>query len=200
MNTKEEKKMQKQERSTVSISVEMLQSLNDYVKELNVHYQKFEEYQEGTRLKKPKGIAPITVKTFTEAALRYFIYHKIDPRFYEDGSIGNQINRLRNHILGFIVKQENTLLKPLSMELSNLKGQLSTLQGIAQKDDLLVLKNKLEDGHLDQELATLETNAILMGLLQVLFDMMEVSEPERKRLELLLQKKGGEYVEKQTAS
>ncbi len=67
-------------------------------------------------------IQKLTMKMFSEAALNYFIKHKIDPRFFDDSdSLANQVVRLRNQIFSFLQVQERQYLIPINTNLAELK-------------------------------------------------------------------------------
>ena len=77
--------------------------------------------------KKLKVPQKLTLKVFTEAALLHFVKNKFDPRYYQDDSIATSINRLRNHILGFIVTQENKYIRPFQQDIIALKNEVSAV-------------------------------------------------------------------------
>lgn len=119
----------------------------------------------------------LTLKVFAEAALLHFIKNKFDPRYYQDDSIATAINRLRNHILGFIVTQENKLIRPFQQDI------------IALKNEITLLKKGLEFDTQTVEETALETQGTKMGLVHILFEILEVAQSERPKLEDLLQLK-----------
>lgn len=177
-------KEQMNKRSTISISVPVLEKANTCIKELNIQFENFEKKSDltanissGKTVK--KGIElrdtskKLTIKTFTEAALLHFVKYKIDPRFYEDESIPTAINRLRNQLFAFLQVQERQIILPFQQDISQLKLHIpETVEATA-----------------------METQGTLMGLLYVLFEMLQVDKKEQIRLEQLLQQKGIEFIE-----
>ena len=93
------------------------------------------------------------------------------------------MNRLRNHILGFIVTQEKKYIRPFQQDI------------IALKNEVSLLKRSLELDTQTVEETALETQGTLMGLVHILFEMLEIEKAERPKLENLLQQKGIEYIE-----
>ncbi len=182
------------ERTTISISKEILDKANFAIAELNVLFDNYEktiltEHQIAIKEqikkadKKLKVPQKLTLKVFTEAALLHFIKNKFDPRYYQDDSIATAMNRLRNHILGFIVTQENKYIRPFQQDI------------IALKNEVSLLKKSLEVDTQTVEETALETQGTLMGLVHIMFEMLEVEKVERPKLENLLQQKGIEYIE-----
>ncbi len=182
------------ERTTISISKEILDKANFAIAELNVLFENYEktiltEHQIAIKEqikkadKKLKAPQKLTLKVFTEAALSHFIKSKFDPRYYQDDSIATAMNRLRNHILGFIVTQENKYIRPFQQDI------------IALKNEVSLLKRSLELDTQTVEETALETQGTLMGLVHILFEMLEIEKAERPKLENLLQQKGIEYIE-----
>ena len=182
------------ERTTISISKGILAKATIAVAELNFLFENYEktsltEHQitiKGQIHKADKTIKTpekLTLKVFAEAALLHFIKNKYDPRYYQDDSIATAINRLRNHILGFIVTQENKLIRPFQQDI------------IALKNEMSLLKKGLEFDTQTVEETALETQGTLMGLVHILFEILEVEKSKRPKLENLLQQKGIEYIE-----
>lgn len=182
------------ERTTISISKEILDKANFAIAELNVLFDNYEktiltEHQIAIKEqikkadKKLKVPQKLTLKVFTEAALLHFIKNKFDPRYYQDDSIATAMNRLRNHILGFIVTQENKYIRPFQQDI------------IALKNEVSLLKKSLEVDTQTVEETALETQGTLMGLVHIMFEMLEIEKVERPKLENLLQQKGIEYIE-----
>ncbi len=194
MNTKTQIQTKTIERTTISISKEILDKANLAIAELNILFENYEKasltqhqiaikeqiHKADKKLKVPQKL---TLKVFTEAAILHFIKNKFDPRYYQDDSIATAINRLRNHILGFIVTQENKLIRPFQQDIITLKKEIS------------LLKKGLELDTQTVEETALETQGTLMGLVHILFEMLEVSQTERPKLENILQQKGIEYIE-----
>ena len=194
MNAKTQIQAKTIERTTISISKEILDKANFAIAELNVLFENYEkailtEHQIAIKKqikkadKKLKVPQKLTMKVFTEAALLHFIKNKFDPRYYQDDSIATAINRLRNHILGFIVTQENKYIRPFQQDI------------IALKNEVSLLKRSLELDTQTVEETALETQGTLMGLVHILFEMLEIEKAERPKLENLLQQKGIEYIE-----
>jgi len=194
MNAKAQIQAKTTERTTVSISKEILDKANFAIVELNVLFENYEktiltEHQIAIREqikkadKKLKVPQKLTMKVFTEAALLHFVKNKFDPRYYQDDSIATAMNRLRNHILGFIVTQENKYIRPFQQDI------------IALRNEVSLLKKSLELDTQTVEETALETQGTLMGLVHILFEMLEIEEAERPKLENLLQQKGIEYIE-----
>ncbi|WP_305952021.1 BfmA/BtgA family mobilization protein [Emticicia oligotrophica] len=194
MNVKTQIPIKTIERTTISISKEILEKANFAIAELNVLFDNYEktiltEHQIAIKEqikkadKKLKVPQKLTLKVFAEAALLYFIKNKFDPRYYLDDSIATAMNRLRNHILGFIVTQENKYIRPFQQDI------------IALKNEVSLLKKSLEIGTQTVEETALETQGTLMGLVHILFEMLEIEKAERPKLENLLQQKGIEYIE-----
>lgn len=194
MNAKAQIQAKTTERTTVSISKEILDKANFAIVELNVLFENYEktiltEHQIAIKEqikkadKKLKVPQKLTMKVFTEAALLHFVKNKFDPRYYQDDSIATAINRLRNHILGFIVTQENKYIRPFQQDI------------IALKNEVSLLKKSLELDTQTVEETALETQGTLMGLVHILFEMLEIEKAERPKLENLLQQKGIEYIE-----
>lgn len=194
MNVKTQIPIKTIERTTISISKEILDKANLAIAELNVLFDNYEktiltEHQIAIKEqikkadKKLKVPQKLTLKVFTEAALLHFIKNKFDPRYYQDDSIATAMNRLRNHILGFIVTQENKYIRPFQQDI------------IALKNEISLLKRSLELETQTVEETALETQGTLMGLVHILFEMLEIEEAERPKLENLLQQKGIEYIE-----
>jgi len=194
MNAKAQIQAKTTERTTVSISKEILDKANFTIVELNVLFENYEktiltEHQIAIREqikkadKKLKVPQKLTMKVFTEAALLHFVKNKFDPRYYQDDSIATAMNRLRNHILGFIVTQENKYIRPFQQDI------------IALRNEVSLLKKSLELDTQTVEETALETQGTLMGLVHILFEMLEIEEAERPKLENLLQQKGIEYIE-----
>lgn len=194
MNAKTQIQAKTIERTTISISKEILDKANFAIAELNVLFENYEkailtEHQIAIKEqikkadKKLKVPQKLTLKVFTEAALLHFVKNKFDPRYYQDDSIATAINRLRNHILGFIVTQENKYIRPFQQDI------------IALKNEVSLLKKSLEIGTQTVEETALETQGTLMGLAHILFEMLEIEKVERPKLENLLQQKGIEYIE-----
>ncbi|WP_394990700.1 hypothetical protein [Emticicia sp.] len=181
-------------RGDIRISEAILEKTKIAVAELNILFENYEktsltEHQitiKGQIQKADKTIKipeKLTLKVFAEAALLHFIKNKYDPRYYQDDSIATAINRLRNHILGFIVTQENKLIRPFQQDI------------IAMKNEMSLLKKNIEFDTQTVEETALETQGTLMGLVHILFEMLEIEKSERPKLENLLQKKGIEYIE-----
>lgn len=194
MNAKTQIQAKTIERTTISISKEILDKANFAIAELNVLFENYEktiltEHQIAIKEqikkadKKLKVPQKLTIKVFTEAALLHFVKNKFDPRYYQDDSIATAINRLRNHILGFIVTQENKYIRPFQQDIIALKSEVS------------LLKKSLELDTQTVEETALETQGTLMGLVHILFEMLEIENAERPKLESLLQQKGIEYIE-----
>jgi hypothetical protein len=194
MNAKAQIQAKTTERTTVSISKEILDKANFAIVELNVLFENYEktiltEHQIAIREqikkadKKLKVPQKLTMKVFTEAALLHFVKNKFDPRYYQDDSIATAMNRLRNHILGFIVTQENKYIRPFQQDI------------IALRNEVSLLKKSLELDTQTVEETALETQGTLMGLVHILFEMLEIEKAERPKLENLLQQKGIEYIE-----
>lgn len=194
MNAKAQIQAKTIERTTISISKEILDKTNFAITELNVLFDNYEktiltEHQIAIKEqikkadKKLKVPQKLTIKVFTEAALLHFIKNKFDPRYYQDDSISTAINRLRNHILGFIVTQENKYIRPFQQDIIALKNEVSLLKKSVELDTQTV------------EETALETQGTLMGLVHILFEMLEIEKAERPKLENLLQQKGIEYIE-----
>jgi hypothetical protein len=194
MNTKTQIQAKTIERTTISISKEILDKANFAIVELNVLFENYEktiltEHQIAIKEqikkadKKLKVPQKLTMKVFTEAALLHFVKNKFDPRYYQDDSIATAMNRLRNHILGFIVTQENKYIRPFQQDI------------IALRNEVSLLKKSLELDTQTVEETALETQGTLMGLVHILFEMLEIEEAERPKLENLLQQKGIEYIE-----
>lgn len=194
MNAKTQIQAKTIERTTISISKEILDKANFAIAELNVLFENYEkailtEHQIAIKEqikkadKKLKVPQKLTLKVFTEAALLHFIKNKFDPRYYQDDSIATAMNRLRNHILGFIVTQENRYIRPFQQDI------------IALKNEVSLLKKSLELDTQTVEETALETQGTLMGLVHILFEMLEIEKAERPKLENLLQQKGIEYIE-----
>jgi hypothetical protein len=194
MNAKTQIQAKTIERTTISISKEILDKANFAIAELNILFENYEkmilsEHQIAIKEqikkadKKLKVPQKLTMKVFTEAALLHFIKNKFDPRYYQDDSIATAINRLRNHILGFIVTQENKYIRPFQQDI------------IALKNEVSLLKKSLELETQTVEETALETQGTLMGLVHILFEMLEIEKVERPKLENLLQQKGIEYIE-----
>jgi hypothetical protein len=184
----------KAKRGDIRISEATLEKTKIAVAELNILFENYEktsltEHQitiKGQIKKADKAIKipeKLTIKVFTEAALLHFIKNKFDPRYYQDDSIATAINRLRNHILGFIVTQENKYIRPFQQDIIALKSEVS------------LLKRSLELDTQTVEETALETQGTLMGLVHILFEMLEIENAERPKLENLLQQKGIEYIE-----
>ena len=184
---------EKPKRGDIRVAKEVLQKTKETILELNIFYENFEksaivELQKNSKNQSKKFFKPtndaekLTVKSFTEAAILYAIKHKIDPRFFQDESISSSINRLRNHILGFIVTQENKLIRPFQQDI------------IALKNDLISLKKNVDFEKETIEETALETQGTLMGLAHVLFEVLQVDNDDRPKLEILLQKKGIEFI------
>lgn len=181
-------------RGDIRISEAILEKTKIAVAELNILFENYEktsltEHQitiKGQIQKADKTIKipeKLTLKVFAEAALLHFIKNKYDPRYYQDDSIATAINRLRNHILGFIVTQENKLIRPFQQDI------------IAMKNEMSLLKKNIEFDTQTVEETALETQGTLMGLVHILFEMLEIEKSERPKLENLLQQKGIEYIE-----
>ena len=184
----------KAKRGDIRISEAILEKTKIAVAELNVLFENYEktiltEHQIAIKEqikkadKKLKVPQKLTMKVFTEAALLHFVKNKFDPRYYQDDSISTAISRLRNHILGFIVTQENKYIRPFQQDI------------IALRNEVSLLKKSLELDTQTVEETALETQGTLMGLVHILFEMLEIEEAERPKLESLLQQKGIEYIE-----
>jgi hypothetical protein len=187
--------LKKTKRGDIRISEATLEKTKIAIAELNYLFENYEkttltEHEiaiKGQIKKADKAIKTpekLTLKVFAEAALLHFVKNKFDPRYYQDDSIATAINRLRNHILGFIVTQENKLIRPFQQDI------------IALKNEVNLLKKSLELDTQTVEETALETQGTLMGLVHILFEMLEVAQAERPKLENLLQQKGIEYIEK----
>jgi hypothetical protein len=181
-------------RGDIRISEAILEKTKIAVAELNILFENYAktsltEHQitiKGQIQKADKTIKTpekLTLKVFAEAALLHFIKNKFDPRYYQDDSIATAMNRLRNHILGFIVTQENKYIRPFQQDI------------IALKNEVSLLKKSLELDTQTVEETALETQGTLMGLVHILFEMLEIENAERPKLENLLQQKGIEYIE-----
>jgi hypothetical protein len=187
--------LKKTKRGDIRISEATLEKTKIAIAELNYLFENYEkttltEHEiaiKGQIKKADKAIKTpekLTLKVFAEAALLHFVKNKFDPRYYQDDSIATAINRLRNHILGFIVTQENKYIRPFQQDI------------IALKSEVILLKKSLELDTQTVEETALETQGTLMGLVHILFEMLEVAQAERPKLENLLQQKGIEYIEK----
>jgi hypothetical protein len=186
--------LKKTKRGDIRISDATLEKTKIAIAELNNLFENYEktsltEHQmtvKGQIHKVDKAIKTpekLTLKAFTEAALMHFIKNKFDPRYYQDDSIATAINRLRNHILGFIVTQENKLIRPFQQDI------------IALKNEMNLLKKSIEFDTQTVEETALETQGTLMGFVHILFEILQVEMSERPKLENLLQQKGIEYIE-----
>ena len=186
--------LKKTKRGDIRISEATLEKTKIAIAELNILFENYEKISlteqqitiKGQIKKADKAIKTpekLTLKVFAEAALLHFIKNKFDPRYYQDDSIATAINRLRNHILGFIVTQENKLIRPFQQDI------------IALKNEMSLLKKGLEFDTQTVEETALETQGTLMGLVHILFEILEVEKSERPKLENLLQQKGIEYIE-----
>lgn len=186
--------IKKTKRGDIRISEATLEKTKIAISELNILFENYEnttltEHQmrvKGQIYKADKTVKTpekLTLKVFAEAALLHFVKNKFDPRYYQDDSIATAINRLRNHILGFIVTQENKLIRPFQQDI------------IALKNEMSLLKKGLELDTQTVEETALETQGTLMGLVHILFEMLEIEKAERPKLENLLQQKGIEYIE-----
>jgi hypothetical protein len=195
MKKKQVKTIENQERVNLKISPQILLKAKEVIDELNQYYDKFEKKEQNElskieQFKRKKAFKAIgiteklSLKTFTESAILYAVKHKIDPRFYTDESISGAINRLRNHLLGFIVMQENMLIRPFQNEINLLKIEINSL------------KKSADLGNTTIEETALETQATLMGLVYILFEMLQIDAKEQQKLEALLQNKGIEYLRK----
>ena len=186
--------LKKTKRGDIRISEATLEKTKIAIAELNELFENYEkisltehEMTIKEQIKKAdktiKTPEKLTLKVFAEAALLHFVKNKFDPRFYQDNSIATAINRLRNHILGFIVTQENKLIRPFQQDI------------VALKNEMNLLKKGIEFDTQTVEETALETQGTLMGLVYILFEMLEVAQSERPKLENLLQQKGIEYIE-----
>ena len=112
---------------------------------------------------------------FTEAALNYFVKHKIDPRFFDDSeSLTNQVVRLRNQIFSFLKVQEQQHIMPLN----------GLLVGI-----------KLETEQISKEQAMVKSIfAQVMALSKIFIETLDLSEEEAQKV----QQKFDNYYEKIT--
>lgn len=167
----------------IAVAQEVLADTKKWVQELNLSSNKYgisaesEEKHKKKRGQNKVGFnkkgAKLNLKTFTEAALLHFVKYKIDPRFYEAESIPTAINRLRNQLFAFLQVQERQIMLPFQQDISQLKLHIpETVEATA-----------------------METQGTLMGLLSVLFEMLQVDKKEQIRLEQLLQQKGIEFIE-----
>jgi hypothetical protein len=185
MNVKTQIHAKTIERTTISISKEILDKANFAIAELNVLFDNYEktiltEHQIAIKEqikkadKKLKVPQKLTMKVFTEAALLHFVKNKFDPRYYQDDSISTAINRLRNHILGFIVTQENKYIRPFQQDI------------IALKNEVSLLKKSLELDTQTVEETALETQGTLMGLVHIMFEMLEIEKVVKTQIRELI--------------
>ena len=196
MNTNDQ---QRDQRANLRVSQEILAQIKISVEELNFFFDETEK----SRVIEPKKqsqkpINPmsipekLTIKSFTEGAISYAIKHKIDPRFYTDSTTPMEISRLRNHVMSFIKKQETLFFKPLVENISVIKTDFQQNNSLL-KDKIDKLNKNVDDEVETTELTALETQSHVIGLVHVLFDILEVDEIDRKKMEDLLQKKAVEY-------
>ena len=125
--------------------------------------------------KSKQKLQKLTIKMFTEAALNYFVKHKIDPRFFDDSeSLTNQVVRLRNQIFSFLKVQEQQHIMPLN----------GLLVGI-----------KLETEQISKEQAMVKSIfAQVMALSKIFIETLDLSQEEAQKV----QQKFDNYYEKIT--
>jgi len=81
----------------------------------------------------------LTLKEFTEEALRYFIRYKLNPiEVNQTEDLPKEVNRLRNHIFSFLKTQEQQFIIPI-LEKSTLieRNTKSMLEDLAKLEEQL---------------------------------------------------------------
>lgn len=164
-------------RSTLGVDESLLLRINHFIEEANKLDEPIILTDKKGKKKEIKKKEKLTSKAFIESAALFFIENNIDPRYYRDGSLSREVSKMRTHILGFITLQENKIIGLI-------------------KDDIRGLKKGLNQTYETVEATSMETQGTLMGVLAVLFEMLQIEESERTRLEDMVQVKGIEYLKK----
>lgn len=118
----------------------------------------------------------LSLKSFTEAALLYFVENKIDPTLYNDATLKTEITRLRNQLFSFNVIHEQKILK-----------EFSSLEAALEASTKSISTETIEGNN--------ETQSFIAGLLEVMFQVFEVKGDEREKIVIAFKKKMIEFQE-----
>ena len=171
-------------RRTLGVDESLLLRINHFIEEANKLDEPIILTDKKGKKKEIKKKEKLTSKAFIESAALFFIENNIDPRYYRDGSLSREVSKMRTHILGFITLQENKIIGSIKDDIKGLKNELSSLKKDLNEETIMV------------EATAMETQGTLMGVLAVLFEMLQIEESERTRLEDMVQVKGIEYLKK----
>ncbi|MFD2937735.1 hypothetical protein [Spirosoma flavum] len=89
------------------------------------------EYNSSLDKKKKKVVKPVqlTLRSYSEAALSYFMKNHIDPRSMgEEKDVLTEVRKLRNNVFSFMQVQERTYLMPFVQDVYELKNKADTLE------------------------------------------------------------------------
>lgn len=84
------------------------------------------EKKKGKKAIKPKKL---TIKSYGEAAILYFLRNHIDPRnMGEEKDVLTEVRKLRNNVFSFMQVQERTYLMPFVQDVYDLRNRADTLE------------------------------------------------------------------------
>lgn len=157
----------------MGISPEVLKKTKEFKDELNLQYQNGEIEVSKKEVKSKfsqKKVEKISIKSFTEAALLYFVENKIDPTSYNDSTLKTEITRLRNQLFSFNIIHEQKILK----EFSSLEA---TIEAVKKS----ISTETIEGNN--------ETQSFIAGLLEVMFQVFDIKGGEREKIVIEFKKK-----------
>lgn len=142
--------MEKSKRAGLFISEELMQQVSQEVEVINritdTEYTQALQRGDAKSQKKTPKPKKLTVKSYSEGALSYFLRNHIDPRTMgQQKDVLTEVQKLRNNVFAFMQVQERQYIMPIT----------DSVKGIKSTNDLLV----------DNSLDTL-------NLLEVFIDLM----------------------------
>jgi hypothetical protein len=161
----------------ICLTPEVLKKTKEFKDELNRQYKngEFEASKKEVKSKfSQKKVEKISLKSFTEAALLYFVENKIDPTLYNDATLKTEITRLRNQLFSFNVIHEQKILK-----------EFSSLEAALEASTKSISTETIEGNN--------ETQSFIAGLLEVMFQVFEVKGDEREKIVIAFKKKMIEF-------
>lgn len=181
MTKKAEKTEQNSKKAMLKISSDVAENTKKTVAELNKLREISPENEWGKqknssskRVKNGKITSSVakklSLKSFTEAALLYFVENKIDPTLYNDATLKTEITRLRNQLFSFNVIHEQKILK----EFSSLEATIETVKKSISTETI--------EGNN-------ETQSFIAGLLEVMFQIFDIKGGEREKIVIEFKKK-----------
>lgn len=119
--------------SAIAVSVPLLEEVQQAIERLNElqrqERKKTLQQWDSKTGRLPAALADLTVKHFTEEALRYFLRNHIDPRQVgEEKDVLTEVRKLRNNVFSFMQVQERTYLMPFVQDVYELKNRTAILE------------------------------------------------------------------------